>query len=182
MLTVGTIADSPGEGLEQSAGINGVWANIRPIERPMTLEGFTTTKESPVGKMFLTLNTFHGHPVELFAQIGKAGSDVSAFTEAIARLVSIGLRSGIDPQEIADQLMGIGGSRSIGFGPNRVRSVPDALGQFLDEYLKRQKSEQENEDVEERPVQDELPLLPGKRFETVPFLQDMEPGACGRLS
>ena len=46
-------------------------------------------------------------------KIGKAGSDVAAFTEAIARMVSIALRSGIDPQEIADQLMGIGGSRSI---------------------------------------------------------------------
>jgi len=150
-------------------GVNGVWGRIRPIDRPTTLEGFTTAKETPVGKLFLTLNTLDGHPVEMFAQIGKAGSDVSAFTEAVARLISIALRSGIEPQEIADQLMGIGGSRSIGFGPNRVRSVPDAIGQFLDEYINHLKKGEKDENSEEtRPVQDELPLLPGNRFNLCP--------------
>ncbi|MGE5594198.1 MAG: vitamin B12-dependent ribonucleotide reductase [Betaproteobacteria bacterium] len=121
--------------------VNGVWGKIRPIERPDRLEGFTDVKATPLGKLFLTLNTVNRHPIELFAQIGKAGSDVAAFTEAIARLVSIALRSGVDPQEVADQLVGIGGSRSIGFGPNRVRSVPDAIGRFLDGYLRELRGE-----------------------------------------
>ncbi len=115
--------------------INGVWGKIRPIDRPARLDGFTDVRATPLGKLFITLNTVDRHPIELFAQIGKAGSDVSAFTEAIARLISISLRSGVDPQEIASQLTGIGGSRSIGFGPGRVRSVPDAIGQFLAGYL-----------------------------------------------
>ncbi len=148
--------------------VNGVWGRIRPIERPSTLEGFTTAKETPVGKLFLTLNTLDGHPVELFAQIGKAGSDVAAFTEAIARMVSIALRSGVDPQEIADQLMGIGGSRSIGFGPNRVRSVPDAMGQFIDEYVNHIQKPEDGPEDESHPHQDELPLLPGKKFSLCP--------------
>ncbi|NLA07917.1 MAG: hypothetical protein GX872_09825, partial [Firmicutes bacterium] len=93
--------------------------------------------------LFITLNTIDRHPIELFAQIGKAGSDVSAFTEAIARLISISLRSGVDPQEIANQLTGIGGSRSIGFGPGRVRSVPDAIGQFLAGYLSERFGEED---------------------------------------
>jgi len=114
-----------------------VWGRIKPISRPSRLQGFTDARETPLGKLFLTLNTLDGHPVELFAQIGKAGSDVAAFTEAVARLVSLALRSGIDPAEVADQLAGIGGSRSVGFGPGRVRSVPDAIGQFLLEYLHR---------------------------------------------
>ncbi len=114
-----------------------VWGRIKPIVRPLRLEGFTDARETPLGKLFLTLNTLDGHPVELFAQIGKAGSDVAAFTEAVARLVSLALRSGIDPAEVADQLAGIGGSRSVGFGPGRVRSVPDAIGQFLLEYIHR---------------------------------------------
>ena len=105
--------------------------------------------------------------MELFAQIGKAGSDISAFTEAIARLISTGLRSGVDPQEIADQLLGIGGSRAIGFGPNRVRSVPDAIGQFLDEYL-RGAAEQEDDGGDTGPIQDTLPLTPGKKFGLCP--------------
>ena len=157
-----------GFGPGKKGKVNGVWGRIRPIERPATLEGFTTAKETPLGKLFLTLNALDGHPVELFAQIGKAGSDVAAFTEAIARLVSIGLRSGVDPQEIADQLMGIGGSRSIGFGPNRVRSVPDAIGQFIDEYVNHIREGEEEAEDDIHPYQDELPLLPGKKFNLCP--------------
>jgi ribonucleoside-diphosphate reductase alpha chain len=184
VLTVGADKKGQGEGAGQEAGttaelpidahelrgkakINGVWGHIKPIERPIRLDGFTAAKETPVGKLFLTLNALNGHPVELFAQIGKAGSDVSAFTEAIARLISTALRSGVDPQEIADQLLGIGGSRAIGFGPNRVRSVPDAIGQFLDEYL-RGVTEGEEEGEDDGPVQDALPLAPGKKFGLCP--------------
>ena len=82
-----------------------------------------------------------GKPFELFAQIGKAGSDIMAFTEGIARLVSLCFRSGIDPASVAEQLLGIGGSRSAGFGPHRVRSVPDAIGRFIMEYLQNLASE-----------------------------------------
>ncbi|MEW6524006.1 MAG: vitamin B12-dependent ribonucleotide reductase [Bacillota bacterium] len=121
-------------------GVNGSWGKIRPIDRPMRLHGFTDEKVTPLGKLFLTLNVLEGHPLEMFAQIGKAGSDVTAFTEGIARLVSLALRAGVDPREVADQLWGIGGSRTVGFGPNRVRSVPDAMGQFLAEYLKSQEA------------------------------------------
>jgi ribonucleoside-diphosphate reductase alpha chain len=92
-------------------------------------------KHTPLGKVYLTLNTADGLPFELFAQLGRAGSDVAAFTEGIARLVSLALRCGVDPQEVADELAGIGGQRSVGFGPNRVKSVPDAISQFLGEYL-----------------------------------------------
>ena len=176
VLTVGTDkgrgasaeADVASDAPKHSNGVNGVWGHVKPIDRPDRLDGFTAAKETPVGKLFLTLNTLNGHPVELFAQIGKAGSDISAFTEAIARLMSIALRSGIDPQEVADQLLGIGGSRSIGFGPNRIRSVPDAIGQFLDEYLNRQSGEGEVDQEEAGPVQDVLPLAPGKKFGLCP--------------
>lgn len=169
----GPLPETAGEvtvGSQEPSGkakVNGVWGHIKPIERPVRLDGFTAAKETPVGKLFLTLNTLNGHPVELFAQIGKAGSDISAFTEAIARLISTGLRSGVDPQEIADQLLGIGGSRAIGFGPNRVRSVPDAIGQFLDEYL-RGAAEQEDDGGDTGPIQDTLPLTPGKKFGLCP--------------
>jgi ribonucleoside-diphosphate reductase alpha chain len=42
-------------------------------------------------------------------------------------------------REVVRQLMGIGGGRSLGLGPNRVRSLPDGIGQVLDMYL-REKS------------------------------------------
>lgn len=113
----------------------GEWGKIRPIHRPVRLTGVTDGKTTPEGNLYLTLNLHQGHPFELFAQIGKAGSDVSAFTEAIARMISLAFRCGIDPEAVAEELVGIGGSRSVGFGPHRIRSVPDAIGQFLFEFL-----------------------------------------------
>jgi ribonucleoside-diphosphate reductase alpha chain len=57
-----------------------------------------------------------------------------AFTEAIGRLLSLALRCGIPVRLLAEQLRGIGGSRSAGFGPDRVRSVPDAIGKLLQDH------------------------------------------------
>ncbi len=104
---------------------------LKPTKRPKTLSGHTTSIRTALGNLFVTVNTADGKPFELFAQIGKAGSDVVAFTEAIARLISLALRCGVSVDEIVTQLEGIGGARSVGFGPNRIMSVPDAIGQAM---------------------------------------------------
>ncbi|MGI6037570.1 MAG: vitamin B12-dependent ribonucleotide reductase [Limnochordia bacterium] len=124
-----------GQGKEEPKVPNGNWGKIKPISRPEKLQGISVRKETPMGTLFLTLNTLDEQPFEVFLQIGRAGSDLSAFTEAIGRLISLAFRCGIDPVEVASQLSGIGGSRSVGFGPSRVRSVPDAIGKYLFEYL-----------------------------------------------
>jgi ribonucleoside-diphosphate reductase alpha chain len=133
----------------------GEWGRIMPIRRPKRLTGITDARQTPEGNLYLTLNFHENYPFELFAQIGKAGSDISAFTEAIARLVSLAFRCGIDPEAVAEELTGIGGSRFVGFGPTRVRSVPDAIGQFLSEYLNKI---QTNPAATENPSQLELGL------------------------
>src|SRR5690606_19365168 len=89
--------------------IVGHWGTITPISRPQRLQGFTDARETTMGKMFLTLNTMNGHPIELLTQIGRAGIDVSAFTVALARLISLALRCGVSPETVAIQLVGIGG-------------------------------------------------------------------------
>ncbi|HTX90591.1 MAG TPA: adenosylcobalamin-dependent ribonucleoside-diphosphate reductase [Anaerolineales bacterium] len=110
--------------------------------RPRTLVGSTFRVETPLGKAFITVNeNGGGHPFEVFINTAKAGSETAAVSEAIGRLISYVLRlaSPIPPRErlaeVVRQLSGIGGGRSLGFGPNRVRSLPDAVGQVLDEYL-----------------------------------------------
>jgi ribonucleoside-diphosphate reductase alpha chain len=110
-------------------------ASLKPTRRPKTLTGHTTSINTPLGNLFVTVNTVEGKPFELFAQIGKAGSDVIAFTEAIARLISLALRCGVAVDEIVTQLVGIGGARSVGFGPNRIMSVPDAIGRAIKELV-----------------------------------------------
>ena len=114
--------------------------------RPKALTGSTFNIETPVGKTFITINENGGEqPFETFVNTAKAGSETAAVSEAIGRLISYILRmaSPIAPlermREVVVQLIGIGGGRSLGFGPNRVRSLPDGIGQVLDQYL-REKS------------------------------------------
>jgi ribonucleoside-diphosphate reductase alpha chain len=111
--------------------------------RPRALTGKTFNVETPVGKAFVTINENGGEqPFEVFINTAKAGSETAAVSEAIGRLISYILRmaSPIKPtdrmREIVRQLMGIGGGRSLGFGPNRVRSLPDGIGQVVDLYLR----------------------------------------------
>ncbi|HNS06747.1 MAG TPA: adenosylcobalamin-dependent ribonucleoside-diphosphate reductase [Anaerolineaceae bacterium] len=110
--------------------------------RPRSLIGRTFSIETPLGKAFITINENDAaQPFEVFINTAKAGSDTAAVSEAIGRLISYVLRlaSPIEPsQRLTDltrQLLGIGGGRSLGFGPNRVRSLPDGVAQVLEEYL-----------------------------------------------
>ena len=114
---------------------------VRP--RPYKRYGATVSKATPGGTAHVTMNDDdEGKPFEVFIDIGKGGSDIKAMAEALGRLASLVLRvsSPLTPreriQEIVSQLSGIGGPRSMGFGRNRVRSLPDALAQALEEqYL-----------------------------------------------
>lgn len=110
--------------------------------RPRSLPGYTFSIDTPLGKAFITINENGGkQPFEVFVNTAKAGSDTAAVSEAIGRLISYILRlsSPLPPRErlkeVWRQLSGIGGGRSLGFGPNRVRSLPDGVSQVLAEYL-----------------------------------------------
>lgn len=110
--------------------------------RPRVLKGYTFQIETPLGKVFVTVNENGGsQPFEVFITSAKAGSETAAVSEAIGRLVSYVLRmaSPVEPrlrlEEVFRQLSGIGGERSMGFGPNRVRSLPDGVAQALGAYL-----------------------------------------------
>jgi ribonucleoside-diphosphate reductase alpha chain len=111
--------------------------------RPRTLTGRTFNVDTPLGKAFITINENGGEqPFEVFINTSKAGSETAAVSEAIGRLISYTLRlaSPVAPldrmREIVRQLTGIGGGRSLGFGPNRIRSLPDGVGRVLDDYLR----------------------------------------------
>ncbi|MDH7485460.1 MAG: adenosylcobalamin-dependent ribonucleoside-diphosphate reductase [Anaerolineae bacterium] len=129
--------------------------------RPNVLRGYTYRKATPIGTAYLSINeNGAGQPFEVFLNVGKAGSDTAAVSEALGRLVSLILRlpSTLTPQarlrQIIDQLAGIGGGRSLGFGANRVRSLPDAVAQVLAEYL----SEAASNDNELQAEQMALPI------------------------
>lgn len=89
---------------------------------------------TPLGIMNVFVSEFEDKPFEVFIVFGKAGSDLAAFSEALGRQISLGLRCGIPLRLIVDQLKGIGGRSSIGFGEKRVFSVPDALAKLLERH------------------------------------------------
>ncbi len=95
-----------------------------------------------MGKSYVTINENGGsEPFEVFISTAKAGSETSAISEAIGRLISYVLRISSPImqrerlEEAVRQLEGIGGGRSLGFGPNRVRSLPDGVARALRGYL-----------------------------------------------
>jgi ribonucleoside-diphosphate reductase alpha chain len=101
--------------------------------RPQVLKGTTRKMNSPLGDVYVTINEDEQHnPFEVFAALGKAGSIAMADVEAIGRLISLALRFGIPVQEVYQQLRGISSDRAIGFGQNKVLSLPDAIAQAIE--------------------------------------------------
>ncbi len=119
--------------------------------RPKKLQGVTVVSKTPYGTAYITMNSDEqGYPFEVFITApGKAGSDLQADAEGLGRMISLQLRT-TAPQNrlqmlklIVDQLQGIGGSRSVGLGINRVMSLPDAVsGALMSQYFPEDKAQQ----------------------------------------
>jgi ribonucleoside-diphosphate reductase alpha chain len=126
--------DSPASASESKREV------VKP--RPRKVQGVTYRVATPLGTAFITVN-INGdeEPFEVFANVGKAGSDTASVSEAMGRLISMILRlpSPLTPterlREVVGQLKGIGGGRHLGYGRARIRSLPDAIAQVLAEHL-----------------------------------------------
>lgn len=125
---------------KQQAARSPIPSEVRP--RPHCLEGRTYRLATPLGTAYITINTNgDNEPFEVFLNVGKAGSDTAAVAEAIGRLISLILRlpSPVSARrrlkQVVKQLKGIGGGRPLGFGRERVQSLPDGVAQVLGEYL-----------------------------------------------
>lgn len=113
-------------------------------QRPEALRGYTMKMMSPLGDLYVTINEdVNGRPFEVFCTLGKAGGAANADAEAIGRLMSLALRSGISISQVKEQLRGISCDRAVGLGPNKVLSAPDAIGQAIERYLEEKAGVQE---------------------------------------
>ncbi len=136
-------AGSPGVTME---AVTSIQDGVKP--RPPVVHGYTRQVSAPEGKINVTINSDEHGPLEVFVNVGKAGSDIAALAEAVGRLISLNLRI-LSPlsqadraREIAVQLRGIGGSRSVGFGMQQVRSLPDAVARALEMHFDEMKQQQ----------------------------------------
>jgi ribonucleoside-diphosphate reductase alpha chain len=127
--------------------------------RPEVLRGTTRRVETPLGTLYVTITEDEkGQPFEVFMTLGKAGGALMADVESLGRLISLALRSGIPIKEIYRQLRGISSDRVIGLGPNKILSVPDAVGIAIERWMQ-----------EKQGIQQEL--LPGVGPQRVPGLE-----------
>src|SRR3989339_587712 len=139
---------------------------IKP--RPMVVHGSTYRIQTPVGIAFITLNTNGGNPpepLEVFINVGKAGSDVYAMAEGLGRMISVALRFSSHlsveqrVQEIVSQLSGIGGARSMGFGKDGIRSLPDAVAKVLSMHYGFNGEAKKSNGISHQETKEEAPKL-----------------------
>lgn len=110
-------------------------ASLRPQNRPDLLPSSTHKISTGLGKLYITITYFNDKPFEVFCSIGKSGYSTMADAEAIGRLTSLALRSGISSDEVVSQLKGIGGSQPTFHNGYLIQSIPDAIGQVLERHI-----------------------------------------------
>jgi ribonucleoside-diphosphate reductase alpha chain len=109
--------------------------NRKPRRRPKVTFGITERIHTGEGYLYVTINSDENGLCEVFTTIGKAGGNAAAQSEAISRLISLALRSGIDPNEIVKQLKNISGPETVFDNGEKIYSTPDAIGKAMERYL-----------------------------------------------
>ena len=110
-------------------------AKLHPKDRPITLPSVTDKIKTGFGNLYVTISYYNQKPFEVFTSIGKSGYTTMADAEALGRLISLALRSGVDSKEVISQLKGIGGSEPIFTEGGLVQSIPDAIAKILERHL-----------------------------------------------
>ena len=122
---------------KQQANSAAVPVEMHPRKRPAVVSGVTVEKVTARGDLYVTINsTGEGEdrrPIEIFLTLGKAGTADQAYLEALARSITLGLRSGVPIKQYHKHLRGIGSVDVMGIGPNRILSIPDAIAQVIAE-------------------------------------------------
>src|SRR5258705_343465 len=147
--TRGNLHDAEAENLQRRA----------KRSRPDLLKGATRRVETPLGTMYVNITEDDkGQPFEVFISLGKAGGALMADVEAIGRLISLALRSGIPLREVYRQLRGISSDRVVGLGPNKVLSVPDAIGIAIEKWM------QEKQGIQQDLLGNQAPAVPSREI------------------
>jgi ribonucleoside-diphosphate reductase alpha chain len=113
---------------------------LRPRPRPDVITGRTQKILTGYGALYVTINEDDKGVFEVFAQIGRGGGYTASFTEGLARLVSLCLRSGVPIDEIIDQLEGIRSPRIALDHGERIYSIPDAIAKAIKRHIGAQKA------------------------------------------
>jgi len=123
-------------GAQEQEPVAGPEPFVTPRPRPDTLIGVTKEIKTSCGKLYVTINRDEKGIFEVFNQMGKAGGCAASQSEAIGRLASLALRSGVQPGMIVKQLKGISCHLpSWGGNGGKILSCADAVSKAIEWYL-----------------------------------------------
>ncbi len=127
-------AAAPASTGETEAAMQQAGPTVRP--RGEIAFGITRKIKTGCGNLYVTINEDEeGRPIEIFTQIGKAGGCVASQCEAMGRMTSLALRTGVDPQDIIKQMRGISCHLPVGYGAGKVTSCSDAMAKAMEWYI-----------------------------------------------
>ena len=161
---------------ETSNSISEDIAQVSPLPRvrPVSTNGETRRIRTGEGSLYITINEDEEGLCEVFTTIGKAGGNAAAQSEAISRLISLALRSGVNPRSVVRQLKGISGPNPTWENGRLILSTPDAIGKALDDYLKEK---EQHLDTDASSFDDQKPLIT-----MAPSKLDTQISTCGEGS
>ncbi len=139
---------------------------VAPRQRPSITYGYTEKVETGCGNLYVTINADEFGPCELFASMGKAGGCAASQLDAQARLISMSLRSNVDPRSIVKQLKGMR-CPSPSLLPKKggkVLSCSDALAKVLEKYMDYQRTRKQETDEAENSVYEEDQVFAERAF------------------
>jgi ribonucleoside-diphosphate reductase alpha chain len=108
---------------------------LHPQGRPDSLPSVTDKIKTGFGNLYVTISYHNQKPFEVFASIGKSGYSTMADAEALGRLISTALRSGVEAEEVIAQLKGIGGSEPVFTDGGLIQSIPDAIAKVMEKHF-----------------------------------------------
>ena len=143
---------------------------LHPRPRPSITMGSTIKMRTGCGTLYVTINEDEHGVCEVFSQMGKSGGCAMSQSEAVARLISLALRSGVRVEPLIRQIKGIRCPSPLMGKGGIILSCPDAVGKALERYMKRKQAMEAGEPLEEATTLD--------RFAPEPIFSGNVVGVC----